>query len=259
MKRSTGFTLIELLVVIAIIAILAAILFPVFALVRDTARQASCTSNLKQIGIAVQMYVQDYDETLPPCVIAVPTLNPTGLFTVVTRYGFRGRLWASLVQPYTKNSRIFTCPSAANSARVNGRGVGGAPRGFVGGPPHAPRVVAGSARDGIWQELIAPPRGTNVGSALALAAVRSPASKTMLWDCQNPSWYGIGTDAFRPELWDFNFARRGLKNTRDRPNIMAFRHHGRANLLYVDGHVRSLNKDQISSRWFDFKPLLDTP
>jgi prepilin-type N-terminal cleavage/methylation domain-containing protein len=64
-KSNKGFTLIELLVVIAIIAILAAILFPVFAQAREKARQTSCLSNCKQIGLSLQMYAQDYDETLP--------------------------------------------------------------------------------------------------------------------------------------------------------------------------------------------------
>src|SRR5262249_29698705 len=115
MKQRRAFTLIELLVVIAIIAILAAILFPVFSQARDKARQAACMSNLKQLGIAVLAYMQDYDERFPPSVVCVPGYNPTGLFSVPTRYGNRGELWASIVQPYVKNVQIFSCPSAARS------------------------------------------------------------------------------------------------------------------------------------------------
>jgi prepilin-type N-terminal cleavage/methylation domain-containing protein/prepilin-type processing-associated H-X9-DG protein len=91
-----GFTLIELLVVIAIIAILAAILFPVFARARENARRASCQSNLKQIGLGVLQYVQDYDEKYPP-----------------GRIGSTGdrKPWFGMVQPYTKSLQLFRCPS----------------------------------------------------------------------------------------------------------------------------------------------------
>src|SRR5205085_4778322 len=97
-RRYPGFTLIELLVVIAIIAILAAILFPVFAQAREKARQAGCLSNLKQIGLAAQMYAQDYEERLPG----------TELGEGAGEY-----YWLEMLSPYTKNREIFHCPSAA--------------------------------------------------------------------------------------------------------------------------------------------------
>jgi len=95
-----GFTLIELLVVIAIIAILAAILFPVFARAREKARQASCQSNLKQIALAAIMYSNDYDEIWAPMSMGSPI----------------GPEWtAVLLQPYIKNLQIFDCPSFASA------------------------------------------------------------------------------------------------------------------------------------------------
>lgn len=119
MKNARGFTLIELLVVIAIIAILAAILFPVFAQAREKARQTSCLSNQKQIGLAVMMYAQDYDETLP-----IAAYNPTGLPLV---------MWYDVVDPYIKTgtkgditpvaggagrtyTQFWACPSFANKS-----------------------------------------------------------------------------------------------------------------------------------------------
>jgi prepilin-type N-terminal cleavage/methylation domain-containing protein/prepilin-type processing-associated H-X9-DG protein len=99
-----GFTLIELLVVIAIIAILAAILFPVFARAREKARQTSCLSNLKQLGLAVIMYAQDYDG-----------MHPVMYWTPVTGYddgvSIGGYTVMTAMLPYVKNSQIFACPS----------------------------------------------------------------------------------------------------------------------------------------------------
>jgi prepilin-type N-terminal cleavage/methylation domain-containing protein/prepilin-type processing-associated H-X9-DG protein len=94
--RSRGFTLIELLVVIAIIAILAAILFPVFARAREAARSTSCKSNLKQITTAVAMYVQDYDEILPHGGNSSPVIPSR---------------WYHLTDPYIKNAGVLKCPS----------------------------------------------------------------------------------------------------------------------------------------------------
>jgi len=116
MKRiSFGFTLIELLVVIAIIAILAAILFPVFAQAREKARQITCVSNMKEIGIGFLMYSQDYDEYYMPCRVNAPN--------------GAAEEWTNIIQPYIKNGTktsvynsdggIFFCPSFPDSGQAN--------------------------------------------------------------------------------------------------------------------------------------------
>jgi len=108
-KKREGFTLIELLVVIAIIAILAAILFPVFARAREKARTANCQSNLKQQALAVLMYAQDYDETLPLAAMNVGAGNavyPDG--STGTYY-----LWYHPLFPYIKNVQLWNCPSTS--------------------------------------------------------------------------------------------------------------------------------------------------
>jgi prepilin-type N-terminal cleavage/methylation domain-containing protein/prepilin-type processing-associated H-X9-DG protein len=114
-RTRRGFTLIELLVVIAIIAILAAILFPVFAQAREKARSASCESNLKQLATGLLMYTQDYDETFPlegaqstwvtqPPESRAPGATPTRL-----------AMWSSAVQPYLKNWNVYHCPSQVDA------------------------------------------------------------------------------------------------------------------------------------------------
>ena len=115
-----GFTLIELLVVIAIIAILAAILFPVFARAREKARQASCSSNSKQIALAMLMYKQDYDSRFSPMSTGsqtdapvVPANDQFNYHEPSSNYPFDGwyRTWASNIYPYINNHQIFRCPS----------------------------------------------------------------------------------------------------------------------------------------------------
>jgi prepilin-type N-terminal cleavage/methylation domain-containing protein/prepilin-type processing-associated H-X9-DG protein len=108
-----GFTLIELLVVIAIIAILAAILFPVFAQAREKARQSACLSNLKQIGTGLMMYTQDYDETLPGNDTNQEGYGlPLGFMAPNTGATYTRRNWARDVQPYIKNLGVYTCLTA---------------------------------------------------------------------------------------------------------------------------------------------------
>ena len=108
--RRGGFTLIELLVVIAIIAILAAILFPVFAQAREAARKTTCISNCKQLGLGFMMYVQDYDEQFP--FVTCGDSYTGGCATWI-----RGSLpWTLTVQPYIKNFGLYTCPSDTDKA-----------------------------------------------------------------------------------------------------------------------------------------------
>src|SRR5947208_409619 len=104
-NRKHAFTLIELLVVIAIIAILAAILFPVFAQAREKARSTSCLSNFKQLGTGFAMYLQDYDETVLPRYMACPSTGPAVTPDLPL-------LWTALMQPYLKNKGVFICPSS---------------------------------------------------------------------------------------------------------------------------------------------------
>jgi prepilin-type N-terminal cleavage/methylation domain-containing protein/prepilin-type processing-associated H-X9-DG protein len=159
-RQRTGFTLIELLVVIAIIAILAAILFPVFAQAREKARQTSCLSNQKQLGLRTMMYVQDYDETYP---MTANYGEPIAMRT----------LWSDMVAPYLKNRDIFKCPSAVSPGFPNRW----AERGY-------------SAIGMNAQLAFVPP--TNVaeategfGETLSLAAVDEPARFALITETPN--------------------------------------------------------------------------
>jgi len=146
--RRRAFTLIELLVVIAIIAILAAILFPVFAKAREKARQSSCQSNMKQIGVAYAQYSQDYDENFTPY-----GTTPPGYTGYPQNAGWMP--WCQLIQPYIKSSQALICPSDANKPtapipsyaanHISPAGCDGSVAGSSGNGPHNYQSLASCA------------------------------------------------------------------------------------------------------------------
>ena len=158
-KPVSGFTLIELLVVIAIIAILAAILFPVFAQAREKARQASCISNNKQVGLAILQYVQDFDEQFPSGKTATAAAPAVFVAKLV------GVGWAGQTYPYSKNAQVLRCPDDAT-----------APIGASGAVP-AMYPVSYSFNYNI--------AGGQAGSGAALASLGAPASTILLSEVKN--------------------------------------------------------------------------
>jgi prepilin-type N-terminal cleavage/methylation domain-containing protein/prepilin-type processing-associated H-X9-DG protein len=119
--RRLAFTLIELLVVIAIIAILAAILFPVFAQAKEAAKKTACLSNNKQIGVGLYLYLNDNDDTLPMANYPEAATNTPSAFSYLSggAGGFVAMNWADIIQPYVKNYSLFKCPDDNSGPLVN--------------------------------------------------------------------------------------------------------------------------------------------
>ncbi|GDX39832.1 hypothetical protein LBMAG21_01240 [Armatimonadota bacterium] len=203
-KRSSGFTLIELLVVIAIIAILAAILFPVFAKARAAARKVTGTSNLKQIGLATMMYLQDYDEHFPYYnwgTMSCSEVGTGGASISGDIEEFRGNsagAWYNSLQPYVKNLQMFQDPSDKKQWQP-GYCINFPQSNFVPGTKSWQRSTYTSYA---WAESM---------TGMAQAAMQSPASDVVWSD-----YIGVLLDTWNRFGWtDDLYIRRGLWNEAD--------------------------------------------
>ena len=228
-SRTQGFTLIELLVTIAIIAILAAILFPVFTQAREKARAISCLSNARQIGTGVQMYVQDNDERLffyasSTSSVAVPSQSRTGAVIPNTAAAKNAERWWNVIMPYIKSKAVFTCPSDPNPVPSND----------VNGNPIIPRsYIACRSAEG-----------------LTLAQIDDPVETVVVidkWDKDSASGAGLVTDSWiEPFNGDFdNDNGSGFDHTR--MFKAGNRHQGFANCVFFDGHAKAENAHTIQN------------
>jgi len=202
-----GFTLIELLVVIAIIAILAAILFPVFAKAREKARQISCLSNMKQMGLAEAMYSQDYDECFVPN--AAGDSAAGGVLT-----------WMTLLQPYMKNLQMIECPSDEGDATAVSSWVSPQEMSFYNGVWHVSYSANWIYN---WPSVAGWADWAHYGPHYAIVKVaqsEAPAETVSFVEGQ----------AY--EFWSTNHLEQWL-------NAGSHRHSDQMNVLFCDGHAKS--------------------
>ncbi len=210
-----GFTLIELLVVIAIIAILAAILFPVFARARENARKASCMSNLKQMGLGIMQYTQDYDERFPLSRVGVvlPNGTSTGNYP-----------WQMTIQPYIKSYQLFKCPSNTSTANVSWSNPTGNNGDDRVGVSYVCNGTGDTNKTPGWGG-VQPMNTSGAGGGISIAAVKSVSQLILV---------GEHPTRVDPEYWSVDGVVNGVYD-------LDFTNHlGMSNFLFADGHAKSL-------------------
>jgi prepilin-type N-terminal cleavage/methylation domain-containing protein/prepilin-type processing-associated H-X9-DG protein len=262
MRRLNGFTLIELLVVIAIIAILAAILFPVFAQAREKARQTTCASNLKQMGLALLQYSEDNDEVFPT--VGANNSSSGNAYWAIG--------WQGLLMPYCKSTEMFVCPSHQETLYS----YDGTIPAYEGNPQSgdglAPVTADGSedyvvnswAKDGAWDaagkgdgafaQWSYPPNNNHPG--VGLAQMTAPASTIAILEtntytdmvdmgtCPTFDWSGWQEDDFQINRTSNEAAYGGGGNGSECGPWAGHTSHG--NYLFCDGHVKALTPFQTT-------------
>jgi len=216
-RRHSAFTLIELLVVIAIIAILAAILFPVFAQARESARRTACLSNTKQMGVAFQMYTQDYDEVTPSVV------HLSGADSA-----YEPDFWW-IIQPYVKNTGIFYCPDRTEWTMPSGDDCSGQEginlRHQCIGYGYNWGILSNSRLGLITGRTRFP--GGYIETGVPLAGVVAPADTFAYGDTGDNPRYTLCAN------YIFQYYTNATSNSQ-------MRHGGRLNMQFVDGHSKSI-------------------
>ena len=241
-QRTLAFTLIELLVVIAIIAILAAILFPVFAQAREKARAASCLSNQKQIATGILMYTQDYDEMLL-----------MGFWKTLSGSGSASQTlcsWPAMVQPYIKNTQVFQCPSAP---RMTNSGI---TPGTIAAPDGC-GIGDGWATTYAYNYYLAGNNNATGVATRSVAAINAPADTVMIVDGASlPQARPVSPDNWPQKRTSIATAVGGTTTANRLPFLLVHsgsslingnndygapfaRHNGTTNVIWADGHVKA--------------------
>jgi len=234
-RQNKGFTLIELLVVIAIIAILAAILFPVFAQARESARTIACVSNEKQISLGMLMYVQDYDERFPQWQYGIPMLprDPSGGL-----YSDEHTGWDEACQPYIKSKQVLWCPSVDS------------PGNDYNNPQKGDSCWTGSLNYATNCRLV----GKYTNNVPAKLSTMSYPAQSILLSENGPEgsegacriendewgWTGTGTDALAFQTYNNTLVPGPLT-----------RHKGGSNYAFGDGHVKWMNSQNLGLKYIN--------